>query len=34
MITVPWGATVPGRIGSIVSIHNPSIEVHVVDGDF
>lgn len=24
-------ATVPGRIGSIVSIHNPSIEVHTVD---
>jgi endo-1,4-beta-xylanase len=23
--------TVPGRIGSIVNIHNPSIEVHVVD---
>jgi endo-1,4-beta-xylanase len=23
--------TVPGRIGSIVNIHNPSIEIHVVD---
>src|SRR5437588_8014525 len=23
--------TVPGRIGSIVGIHNPSIEVHTVD---
>jgi acetyl esterase/lipase len=23
--------TVPGRIGSIVNIHNPSIEVHIVD---
>ena len=23
---------VPGRIGSIVNIHNPSIEVHTVDG--
>ena len=23
--------TVPGRINSIVNIHNPSIEVHVVD---
>src|ERR1044072_6702356 len=25
--------TVPGRIQSIVNIHNPSIEVHVVDPD-
>jgi hypothetical protein len=24
-------ATVPGRIGSIVNIHNPSIEIHTVD---
>jgi acetyl esterase/lipase len=24
-------ASVPGRIGSIVSIHNPSIEIHTVD---
>jgi endo-1,4-beta-xylanase len=24
--------TVPGRIGSIVNIHNPSIEVHTVEG--
>src|SRR5262249_58861361 len=24
--------TVPGRISSIVNIHNPSIEVHTVDG--
>jgi endo-1,4-beta-xylanase len=24
--------SVPGRIGSIVNIHNPSIEVHMVDG--
>ena len=24
---------VPGRIGSIVNIHNPSIEVHTVDGN-
>ena len=23
---------VPGRISSIVNIHNPSIEVHMVDG--
>jgi acetyl esterase/lipase len=25
---------VPGRISSIVNIHNPSIEVHLVDGNF
>ena len=25
-------SAVPGRIGSIVNIHNPSIEVHTVDG--
>src|ERR1700691_2211424 len=27
-------ATVPGRIGSIVNIHNPSIEIHTVDRGF